>query len=103
MAQKPPHPGDLQKVVSRLAAVGAISFGEHAFDRALERGIDINDAKRVLQSGYIKGDIDPGRGRDEWKCKIVGRIEGSSRWLGVVAVVIRGRRLYVITVEWEDA
>lgn len=103
LPRKPPHPGDLIKVVRKLAEDGAVSFSEHAFDeRGPERGIDIPDALRVLKNGMIKGDVLPGVNPGEWKCKVVDRAEGSSHWIGVPVVVVGTRRLYVLTVEWED-
>jgi hypothetical protein len=103
LPRKTPHPGDLIKLIRRLAAAGAVGFSYHAFDeRSEERGIDISDALLVLKNGMIKGKIRPGAKTGEWKCKVVDRIEGSSRWLGVVTVVIGERRLFIVTLEWED-
>jgi hypothetical protein len=92
------------KVIRRLAGEGAVSFTTHAFDRSEERGINLPDALAVLRNGMIKGDIAAANGPGEWKCKVVDKLEGSSRWIGVVTVVIEGRgRLLILTVEWEDA
>jgi hypothetical protein len=103
LPRKTPHPGDLIKVIRRLAERGAVGFSYHAFDeRSPQRGIDIQDALAVLRHGMIKGDVTPGKREGEWKCKVVDRPHGSSRWLGVVTVVVKNERLFIITVEWED-
>jgi hypothetical protein len=102
MPRRPPHPGDLQRRIRGLAADGKVSFGPHVFEeRGPERGIDINDALRVLKRGMIKGDIEAGAQAGEWKCKVVDQAEGSSRWIGVV-VAVGHSHLFLITVEWED-
>jgi hypothetical protein len=103
LPSKVPHPGDLMKIIRQLATEGAIGYSYHAFhERSKERGIDMQDALTVLKNGMIKGDIVPGNGAGEWKCKVVDKLDRSSRWIGVVTVVIRRERLLIITVEWED-
>jgi hypothetical protein len=98
-----PHPGDLMKVIRRLANAGAVGFSYHAFaERSEERGIDMPDALTVLREGMIRDPIVAGRSPGEWKCKVVDKLEGSSRWIGVATVVIRNERLFILTVEWED-
>jgi hypothetical protein len=93
----------LRRLVSELASAGAVSFSDHAFVvRSAQRRIDLLDALRVLRLGEIEGRILPGRVAGEWKCKLVARAEGSARRIGVVTVVIKGQRLFVLTVEWED-
>ena len=66
-----------------------------------ERGTTDAEAIKVLRIGELKGDIDPGEKRGEWKCKFVAPIKGS-RELGVVTIVASNSRLFVKTVEWED-
>lgn len=78
-----------------------VKFGNHAFDRMEERGITTLDAIRVLQSGGIKGEIEPGKNAGEWKCKIAKLMKGN-RDIGVVTLVMSNGRLFVKTVEWED-
>jgi Domain of unknown function (DUF4258) len=103
-ASKPPQPGVLMARIRQLAAAGAYAYSQHAFDRAVERGIDLQDALTVLRLGEIAGPIGAGEGAGEWKCKVTGRSElSSSREIGVVVVVVRNHRLYLVTVEWEDA
>ena len=50
----------------------------------------------------IDGAIVAGKKSGEWKCKVIRKAERSARWIGVVTVVIRDERLFVLTVEWED-
>ena len=103
LPRKTPHPGDLIKVIRRLAEKGVVGFSYYAFDeRGPERSIDIQDALAVLRQGTIKDDIIPGKGANEWKCKVIDKMDEPPRWLGVVTVVIKNERLYVLTVEWED-
>jgi hypothetical protein len=66
-----------------------------------ERGITRLDAVRVLQRGSISGKVEPGKNHGEWKCKIVARLKGS-REIGVVTIVVKEKKLFVKTVEWED-
>jgi hypothetical protein len=100
---KPPHPGDLIKLIRRLAEDGKISWSDHAFDeRSPERGIEIADVLEVFRLGDIEGDITPGKSRGEWKCCVVGKLQWTSREAGVVTVVARKTKLIVVTVEWMD-
>jgi len=89
-----------QQIKSIAANSGNIKWSRHALTRMDERGIDDVDILRTLRSGMIAGDPeatqDPG-----WKCKMVKRIRGS-REVGVVTIIIRGARLLIKTVEWED-
>ena len=68
-----------------------------------ERDIDRLSVNRVLQRGSIEGGITQGQNAGEWKCKVVGRISGDSREIGVIVIVATpSDRLFVKTVEWED-
>jgi hypothetical protein len=103
MARKEPHPGDLTKVIRRLATEGQVAYSFHAFhERSDERNIDMQDALAVLRHGMIKGEIIAGNNPGEWKCKVVDTLDRSSRAIGVVIVVMRSERLLIVTVEWED-
>jgi len=103
LPRKLPDSGELIKLVRRLAANGAIAFNPNAFDQGgTERGIDINDAKLILQTGEIKGGIVPGHLPGDWKCKVVNKMEGSSGLVGVMAVVMGDSRLCLLTAERED-
>jgi hypothetical protein len=99
---KPPHPGALMARIRELARQGAYSWGDHVFDRSDEREIDISDAIEVLRLGEIDGPIVAGVNTGEWKCKVTAKTDRSSRELGVVLVVVRNEKMFLITVEWED-
>jgi len=97
-----PRPTDVLSRIQCLAQDSKnVAFGSHAEERMEERGISDLDALRVLRSGSISGEIEPGRSEGEWKCKIVAPIKGR-REVGVVTILIRNRKLWVKTVEWED-
>jgi Domain of unknown function (DUF4258) len=90
------------KIIRRLATGGRVGFSPHAFERSDQRDIDLPDALAVLRQGEIKGGIVAGNSPGEWKCKVTSTALGSSRSIGVVTVVIREKRLFIVTVEWED-
>lgn len=97
-----PRPEKLLERIQQLAIESKnVAFSDHAEERMDERGITDLDALRVLRSGYISGDIEPGKNAAEWKCKVVAPMKGR-REVGVVTLLIRNRRLLVKTVEWED-
>lgn len=101
--ERPPHPGELIKVIRDLAKGGKISWSEHAFDeRRGERSIEIVDVLSVFRLGDIEGPIHPGRKSDEWRCLVRGPLPWTPREVGVVTVVVRRARLIVVTVEWMD-
>jgi hypothetical protein len=79
---------------------GGVVFGSHARERMLEREIDDVDVLRVLRSGCMDGVPEPAE-PGEWKCKVTKQIKGA-RNVGVVAIILRSKRLFVKTVEWED-
>jgi len=90
------------KVIRRLAAdSGNVGFGAHARERMVLRGITDRDALGVLRAGEVKGNIEAGKARGEWKCKVTAPIKGS-REAGVVTIVWANKKLFVKTVEWED-
>jgi hypothetical protein len=99
--KKAPHPGILEDRIRRLAKAAAFNYGKHVFERKRERNIDLNDALEVLRLGSIEGPVQAGVNAGEWKCKIVAKMDNGRR-LGVVAVVIQSKHLFLITVEWED-
>ncbi len=103
MPRKPPHPGELLKLIRKLVAEGAVSFSTHAFeDRSGPRTLDFTDALEILKRGFVKGEVTPGINAGEWKCKVIDKLDKSSRWVGVPVVVIRDQHVLITTVEWED-
>ena len=79
-----------------------MSYVAHALERMDQRGFDVLDVKAVLRNGVIVGAIQAGRSEGEWKAKIVDKLDGTSRKMGVVTLVIRAQRLVIVTTEWED-
>jgi Domain of unknown function (DUF4258) len=97
-----PREREIERVIREIATADRhVYLGSHTRDRMEERGITRLDAVRVLQRGTISGKVEPGRNRGEWKCKVVARLKGS-REIGVVTIVVKERKLFVKTVEWED-
>lgn len=90
----------IKRIREAANAAGGVTFGNHARERMLERGIDDVDALRVLRSGELKGEPEPAE-PGEWKCKLTMTIKGA-REIGVVVIILRSKRLFVKTVEWED-
>jgi hypothetical protein len=78
-----------------------VSFGNHALDRMDERGITTLDTLRVLRQGELRGKVEAGLNKGEWKCKVVKKMKGM-REIGVVTIVMSAGRLFIKTVEWED-
>jgi hypothetical protein len=100
---KPPHPGNLIKIIRDLAAQGKVDLTSHAADERMdERGISLADVLQIFRLGDIKGAIVPGNRADEWKCLVRGRLAWVTRDAGVATVVVRKDRLIVVTTEWMD-
>src|SRR5260370_13137448 len=96
------RPSEAQKVVHRLAADTAnIAWSPHAREQMVEREIIDRIAVEVLRTGYVKGEIEPGKIPGEWKAKLCKEVKGR-REVGVVTLIVRAKRLFVKTVEWED-
>lgn len=93
--------GVAQKRIREIAQTTAnVIFGNHARERMKERGFDDIDVLRVLREGYVDDPpevAEPG----EWKCKITLEMKGG-RTAGVLAIILRMGKLFVMTVEWED-
>ena len=93
--------GTAEKRIRETAAKpGGVTFGDHARERMQEREIDDVDVLRVLRGGYISSDPEPAE-PGEWKCKMTRHIKGT-RAVGVVVIILKNKRLFVKTVEWED-
>jgi hypothetical protein len=95
------RPGSVEARVKDLAVdTGNIDWSFHAQERMEVREIYDADVLRVLRNGHIEGSpetVGPG----EVKCKMVKPIRGN-REIGVVTIIVRDSRLFIMTVEWED-
>jgi Domain of unknown function (DUF4258) len=98
----PPRPEALHAIIRKLVVKGHISYTAHAQERMEERGFDRFDVKSVLLNGRIAGPIEAGANDGEWQAKIVDGLEGTTREMGVVTIVVRDQRLLIKTTEWED-
>ena len=102
-----PRPAALQKRIRHLAMDSdkvrwsTKSYETHAESQMNWRDITDRMMFEVLRSGYLKGDIEPGKNPGEWKAKMCKQMKGQ-REVGVVTIVIRDCSLFVKTVEWED-
>ena len=96
-----PRPEALLLVIRHLAKEGRITYLKHALERMHQRGFDYFDVKQVLQQGYIAGPIRAGARDGEWTVKLIDAVEGTSRKIGVVTIVLREDRLLIKTTEWE--
>lgn len=97
-----PRPNVIEKRIHDLSADSVnVSWDKHTRQRMAER--DISDVMifDTLRSGFIKGDVIPGKNPEEWVAKLVKEQRGR-REVGVVTVVIQNARLFIVTVEWED-
>lgn len=78
-----------------------VILGVHALARMTEREIFDVDVFRVLRTGYV--DEPPEQtAANEWKCKVTLKLRGG-RTAGVVTIIMQNSKLFVKTVEWEDA
>jgi hypothetical protein len=102
-----PRPSQLQKRIRELAKDSknvrwrAKTHETHAESRMNWRDITDRMMFDVLRTGYLKGDIVPGKYPGEWKAKMCKQMKGQ-REVGVVTIVIHNHKLFVKTVEWED-
>lgn len=98
-----PRPEMLLKTIRRLLDAGRIAYLDHSIlERMPERGFDVQDVRHVLRTGMVAGPIEAGVKAGEWKVKVVSWLEGTSRKMGVVVIVVRESRLLIKTTEWED-
>lgn len=102
-----PKPAELEKTIRKLAANSrnvkwrVKHYETHAASQMDWRDITDQMMFEVLRTGYLKGEIEPGKHPGEWKAKMIKQMKGR-REVGVVTIVINGERLFVKTVEWED-
>jgi hypothetical protein len=103
---KPPSPAALAHTIRRLSEDGCISYLDHGGfrleTRFKEMGRDVFDMYDVLEKGRIDGPIKAGKTAGEWKVKMVGTLDGTSRKMGVVVFIVLEQEILIQTVEWED-
>ena len=91
-----------EKRIQQFALVTEnVILGAHALERMAEREIFDVDVFRVLRSGYVD-EIPEQTAQNEWKCKVTLKIRGG-RTAGVITIILQSSKLFVKTVEWEDA
>ena len=91
-----------EEVIRKIAVNDtAIQFTTHAQERMEERDISLADVVRVLRNGTVEEPPKAGKGKDEWKAKVI-RHQRGCRDIGVVTLVVRESTLLILTVEWED-
>ena len=73
----------------------------HICERMAERGIDSGAVLRILRQGDIDSLPEAQSKPGEWKVKLT-RMMPTGRVAAVVTVIVRDRRLILVTTEWED-
>jgi len=90
----------IQKIATETP--NKIIYSNHATARMEERGITIRDTLSVLRKGDVFKIPTVGKNEGEWKCEISRHVRGSNREIGVVTLIIKEERLFVVTVQWID-
>lgn len=89
----------------RIRAAAADSdnviIGLHALTRMEQRDIFDVQVFEILRTGMVIGNPELTE-YGEWKCKVVKKLRGA-REAGVITVIMLTGKLFVKTVEWEDA
>jgi hypothetical protein len=76
-----------------------ISF--HALDRMEQRDIFDVQVFEILRTGIVVENPELTE-YNEWKCKVLKKLRGA-RAAGVITVIMQTGKLFIKTVEWEDA
>jgi hypothetical protein len=91
-----------ESTIRSLAQVSAnIIWTDHIEDQMENRAIDADAVLRILRTGYVDSPPTEANRPGEWKAKITKRLS-SGRVAGVVTVIVKERRLILLTAEWED-
>lgn len=102
-----PRPSELEALIRELAKHSrnvrwrAARYESHAEGRLELREITDRMMFDVLRTGHIKGEIEAGKYPGEWKVKMCKPMKGQ-REVGVVTIVMKQKKLFIKTVEWED-
>jgi hypothetical protein len=105
VAEFRPRVRDIENLIRELAKDSrnvrwrSQQYETHVASRMDWRDITDQMMFEVLRTGYVNGDITPGRAPGEWKAKMCKVMKGR-REVGVVTIVINQKRLFVKTVEW---
>ena len=95
------RPEKAQQIVQDTAKDTAmVILGRHALERIEEREISDIEVYRLLQTGNVMDEPELTK-KKEWKCKVVNKIRGI-RDAAVIVIILRGGKLFIKTVEWED-
>ena len=104
MSLPEPSAEELGAEIRRIAVnePDQIRWTKHARQRLEERGIARTAALRVLTVGSVEQGVSPSKKGLGWETKMVGKMVGSTRDVGVVVALLVQGVLTVITVQWED-
>ena len=91
-----------EKRIHQLASTSAnIVFGFDALAGMRERGITDVQVLEILLAGFVSENPVLTEHND-WQCKITKELRGR-REAGILIVILQNSRLFLKTVEWEDA
>jgi len=94
LGERPLTPRRALARIRKLWDEGAVRWAEHAMQRSLERGLDMQDVQHVIRYGQV---VAWSRPRTWWRHEIEGKaVEG--RWARVI-VEINGK-LVIVSVMW---
>jgi len=80
---------------------GNIVWTTHIRERMEERGIDSDAVLRILRQGDVDTLPEPQSKKGQWKVKLTRKM-ATGRVAAVVTVIVKDRRLILLTTEWED-
>jgi hypothetical protein len=69
-------PENLHLIVVRAWTIGRYQITNHFRKRGLERGFDVLDAENAIQFGKLRGSPEHCPEFSNWKCRIIGPVEG---------------------------
>lgn len=96
-------PAAAQKRCRELASCSSnVVWTDHIKERMAERGFDADAVRRVLRGGDVEEEPRETEDSGDWKFKVVLKMP-TGRVAGVVVVIEQGKRLILITAEWEDS
>ena len=90
-----------KRIRAAAALSGNVIIGLHALERMEQRDIFDVQVFEILRTGVVIGNPELTE-YSEWKCKVVKKLRGA-REAGVITVIMQTGKLFIKTVEWEDA